>query len=1057
MRTTDTRSGTRPGAAVKPGPIAYFAGNPVAANLLMLFFIVGGIISGTHLAVQHFPPVDLRTVTVTVPFPGASPREVEEDVNRRIEESVIGIAGVERVVGTASESLGRIRIELANFADATRVLNDVQTAVDGIENFPPVTADKPEVELQQLALEVMTLAVSSTAVDEHGLRLAAENLRDELFELPSVSQVRLQGTRDREISIELSEEGLRRHDLSIREIENAVQRASLNLTFGELRTEAGGFVLHTVSKRRVGDEFKNIPLITRLNGTIVTLGDVAKIRDGFVDEDIVTRVNGQPTVLIRIDATEQQSVVGMAREIKHWLAGYRPPRDVTVSIWSDRAQPSLDRLSAIMRNGVIGAVLVFICLVLLFDLRVATWVTVGIPLSFVGSLLFFDAAGLTLNMGTIFGFFLMVGIVVDDAVVVGESIAAERERGKDSLDAAISGARAVVGPITIGVITTILGFLPFLFVTATNYQIVNVFPYIAFFVLLVSLIEAFFILPAHLSHERRWSASPLSDLQSRLRDWLDGMRDRIVVPTVSWSVRNITLTLVCAVAVVAASVFLLRSETVRIIILDKDANISGNVQANLQLPAGAPFESTLAAADRFASAGHAVNDDLGGTAIRSVSVIAGNVAATGFRHEDARNASHLASVKLHLNEQPMRSASPTEIERLWRRHIGDISYLEKVEYQTTRVQDRPSVAYALKHDDAEVLRKATTELRSSMADMPGIYEISDSLAPGKRHFQIHLTPAGEAAGLTPASVGRQLRANFNGAVVQRVQRGRDEIKVIVRYPSERRRSLRQLSSERILLRTDGRRGAGDGTAYREVPLSTVARITEKRELATLTRIDGKQAAVVNARADISIVTPIQARRQIENEIVSNLTASYPGLKIEPHGSARDTRAMLETLGILVPIVLLAMYAIMAAFLRSYWKPLVAVAGMPLAFAGAVLGHWILGWDFTAMSLFGVIGVAGVIVNDALVLLDRYNTIRRESGAIPAIAAASAATRHRFRAVFLTSLTTVLGLSPLLYERSDELMFLVPLVISMLGGLVLSGVFILFILPALVMIAEGRKE
>ena len=673
MRTTDTGSVPRAGAAVKSGPIAWFAGNPVAANLLMLFFIVGGIISGTHLAVQHYPPIDLRTITVTVPFPGASPREVEEDVNRRIEESVIGLAGVERVVGTASQGLGQIRIELANFADPDLVLNDVQTTVDAIENFPPVTADHPEVVLQQLALEVMTLAVSSAAVDENGLRLAAENLRDELFELPSVSQVRLLGTRDREISIELSQEELRRHKLTFNEITNTMQRASLNLTFGELRTDAGGFILHTVAKRRFGDEFNDIPLITKLDGTIVTLGDVAEIRDGFVDEDIVTRVNGQPAVLIRIDATEQQSVVGMAREIKDWLAGYQPPQDVAVSIWSDRARPSLDRLSRILRNGVMGAVLVFICLVLLFDLRVATWVTVGIPLSFVGSLLFFDPAGLTLNMGTIFGFFLMVGIVVDDAVVVGESIAAERERGLGSLDAAISGARAVVGPITVGVITTILGFLPFLFITAANYQVVNVFPYVAFFVLLVSLIEAFFILPAHLSHERPWSVSPLSGLQSRLRDRLDGVRNRVVVPAVSWSVRNITLTLVCAVVVVGAAVYLLRSETVRIIILDKDANISGNVQANLQLPVGAPFETTLAAAERFVGAGHAVNDELGGTAIRSVSIIAGNLATTGLWHGDKDNASHLASVKLHLNDRPMRTASPSEIERLWapacRRHL----------------------------------------------------------------------------------------------------------------------------------------------------------------------------------------------------------------------------------------------------------------------------------------------------------------------------------------------------------------------------------------------------
>ena len=1057
MATTDTVPVPQPEAAVRPGPIAWFAGNPVAANLLMLFFIVGGLISGAHLAVQHFPPIDPRTVTVTVPFPGASPQEVEEDVNRRIEESVIGLAGVERVVGTASESLGRISIELSTFADATSVLNDVQTAVDAIENFPPVTADQPEVELRQPALEVMTLAVSSAAVSEHELRVAAENVRDELLELPSISQVKLKGTRDREISIELSEEELRRHNLTFNEISNAVQRASLNLTFGELRTDAGGVVLQTVSKRRFGEEFKDIPLITRLDGTIVTLGDVAEIRDGFVDEDIVTRFNGRPAVLVRVDATEAQSVVGVAGEIKSWLAGYNPPRNVTVSIWNDRAQPSLDRLSEIIRNGVIGALLVFLSLVLLFDLRIATWVTVGIPLSFIGSLLFFAPADLTLNMGTIFGFFLMVGIVVDDAVVVGESIAAERERGKRSLDAAISGARAVVGPITVGVITTVLGFLPFLFITTTNYQIVNVFPWVAFFVLLVSLIEAFFILPAHLSHEKRWSASPLSGLQDRLRDWLDGVRDRVVVPAVSWSVRNITLTLVCAVLVVVASVWLLRSETVRIIIIDKDANLSGNVQADLQLPIGAPFDATLATAERFVSAGHAVNEQLGGTAIQSISIVVGSIASTRLSAPDEEKGSHLASVKLHLHERPVRTESPGDIERLWRRHVGDVSYLEKVEYQTTRVQDRPTVAYAVKHDDAKVLADAATELRAFMSTMPGIYEISDSLSPGKRHFEIRLTPAGKAAGLTPASLGRQLRANFNGAEVQRIQRGRDEIKVMVRYPTERRRSLSELASERIIRPAGGGPGGRGAGAYTEVPLSTVAHLTEKRGLATLTRIDGKRATLVNGRADTATITPIQARRQIGEEIIPELLERYPGLKIEIHGAARDTGAMLETLSLTVPLVLLAMYALMAAFLRSYWKPLVAVVGIPIAFAGAVLGHWILGWDFTAMSLFGVIGVAGVIVNDALVLMDRYNTIRRDNDAIPAIAAVSAATRHRFRAVLLTSLTTVLGLSPLLYERSDELLFLVPLVVSMLGGLVLSGLFILFILPALVMIVEGRHE
>ena len=333
-----------------------------------------------------------------------------------------------------------------------------------------------------------------------------------------------------------------------------------------------------------------------------------------------------------------------------------------------------------------------------------------------------------------------------------------------------------------------------------------------------------------------------------------------------------------------------------------------------------------------------------------------------------------------------------------------------------------------------------------MEDIPGLYALSDSLSPGKRHFEIQLTPAGQAAGLTPALIGKQLRANFHGREVQRIQRGRDEIRVVVRYPAKLRRSLRELANERIIL-----------PGGQEIPLSVAVRIAEKRELATLTRIDGKPAALVNAHADFREVTPIQARRTIAGDFLPGLISKYPGLQISRDAGARDERAMLETLGVVVPIVLLIMYGLMASFLRSYWKPLVAVIGVPVAFAGAIFGHWVLGWHLTAISLFGMIGVAGVIVNDALVLLARYNTIRREDEMIPAIAAASAATRDRFRAVFLTSLTTVLGLSPLLYERSDELLFLVPFVVSMLGGLIAAGAFTLILLPALVMFVEGRNE
>ena len=387
-----------------------------------------------------------------------------------------------------------------------------------------------------------------------------------------------------------------------------------------------------------------------------------------------------------------------------------------------------------------------------------------------------------------------------------------------------------------------------------------------------------------------------------------------------------------------------------------------------------------------------------------------------------------------------------EITRAWLRNLGQTSHLEKLTLWSASILTHPSVEYALIHPDEDVMARAAAEMRSFMATIPGQSQINDTLGPGKRHLEIELTPAGEAAGLTPAGVGGQLRASFHGVEVQRVQRGHEEIRVMVRYPPEQRAQLQQLEQVRI-------RHLGGG----DMPLGDAAHVHESRALATRMRIDGEQAVLVNARVDAAVTTPLEARRTIQRELIPALLGQHPGLRIEPGSGVRQQEAMLRNLALQLPVVLIAMYVLMAAFLRSYWKPLVAVAGFPIALTGAVLGHWILGWDFDAFSLLGVIAVFGVVVNDALVLMDRYNTIRRENPMLPAIAAVAAATRHRFRAVFLTSATSVAGLSPLLYERGGDLLFIVPFIVSMLGGIVLSGLFILFILPSLVMVAEGRRE
>ena len=1036
------------------GIIAYFARNRIAANLLMLFFIIGGLVSALELPIQNFPKLDPRTINVTIPSPGSTPEEIEEDINRRIEESIIGLSGVERVISEARQGLGVITINLETFSDSGAVLDNVTNAINSIHRFPPPSAERPEIELIKTKIGVLTLAMSSESATENELRLFAEQVQAELLALPEISeQVNLNGVRDREITIELDEAQLQRHQLTFPEVASSINSASLNLSFGELNTKSADIVLHTISKRTTGEEFENIPLIHKLDGSIITLGDVATITDGFADYQVYSRLNGLPAVFAVITAQDEQSIVETREAVQNWLENRSFPKHFEVTVLNDHAKSAVSQIGKVLSNSLIGLVIVFLCLVAVFDLRLATWVTVGIPLSFIGSFLFFGAADLTINLSTIFAFFLMIGIVVDDAVVVGENIETTRKKGKNALDAAIDGAREVVGPVTIGAITTAIAFIPLLFLTEGAQQALVAFPYVVFFVLLVSLIEAFLILPAHLSYEKRWSLSPLREFQTRVSQALDDFKGRVVVPIVSIAVRHVVLTPIVGIVVVVLSFLLLGTGVVRFVMGDQSRNFTDSIGAEISMPVGTPFHVTLSEAQRIAKAAELLDDQLDGDSIKSISVIvgtpSGSVLAVGRTEGDTDTVSarnHLASVRIHLNDQSIRKYSAAEIEAAWRDNITQSLSIQKLEFQASRFRALPNVAYSLQHEDRELLKSAATEFRSMLENLEGLYGLTDNMSLGKRHIEIELTPEGTLAGLTPASLGAQLRARLHGLEVQRLQRDQEEIKVVVRYPRSEREHLSVLSSLRV------RQASG-----RDIPLSEIAQITETRELATLNRINGKNAAFVEGFADVAIATPNQIRKRISESYIPILLDRYPELNVVTEGGIRNEQKTLKMLATLVPLVLLAMYAIVAAFLRSYWKPLVIVFGVPVAAAGAIISHLILGWDFTIISICGVIGVSGVIVNDALVLLDRYNSMRRNKPDLPAIAVASAAMQQRFRPVFLTSLTTIVGLSPLLYERSEELLNLIPFVVSMLGGLIFASLFTLFIVPTLVMLVEGYKE
>ena len=1025
------------------GLVPYFAHNPVAANLLMTLMLVGGLLAGLQLTSQVFPTVDPGIVRVSVPYPGATPTEVEEGITRRVEEAVFGIDGVERVRSSATENMGSVTIELKDFVDDKRVRDDVEAAVDRLSDFPPLDAEQPEVVSSERLENVMTLVVASELSEAELLR-GAEALEEALLALPTVTLVSLLGARDYEVSIEVSEEALRRYDLTIAQVANAVRFSSLNLSSGELRTEAGDLLLRTNTKRVRGEQFEDIVVRAREDGAILRLGDVATVRDGFVDVDLINTYNDRRSVFVRVQKSEAEDLLTIATEIKAMLADYQPLPGIDVEIWEDGTEVLESRLSLLLRNGVLGFALVFLFLVVMLDLRLAMWVAMGVPISFLGAFLFFDFFDVNLNMVSLFALIIVLGIVVDDAVVVGENIIAEQEGGLRGIDGAIAGCLGVRSPVTIGVLTTMAAFAPLLFVTGTFGQILGVVPVVVITVLAMSLVEVFFILPAHLSHGRPWSRWPLDVGQAKVGAAVKRFRDETLVPAIAWAVRHRFVTLGGGVALLVAAATLLATNEVRFLFFPSLE--SDRLQADLEFPVGTPFEVTRAAAERLVDAAHATNEQAGGTSFRSVSVTVGGrtVDGDGPGETSLSIASHVASVQVILNGEPQRTLSAQELERRWRSNAGEFAGAERLSYVAEFFGPGADVEYDLSHPNDDLLDRAVADLKAAYAEMPSLYEIQDSISLGKRQYDIELTPAGEAAGLTPLDIARQLRRHFFGDEVQRIQRGRREVKVMVRYPDEQRRSTRDLFNARVRL--------PDGTL---APLSTVAKVTESRSFSSIDRINGLRIVTVQAEVDTELATPTEISALLEDDVLPALKQRYPGLQVSQSGFGREQAQDMAALGDLALVALLVIFVLVASQLRSYSQPLIILASIPCGAAGAVIGHYLLGYDLSFISIFGMVALSGVVVNDSLVMIDRYNKIRAATG-LSAQEAIVEAARHRFRAVFLTTATTALGLTPMLFETSTQAQFLIPMAVSLATGIIFASVVILFLVPALVAIREGGR-
>lgn len=1028
------------------GLIRWFADNPVAANLLMILLLLSGAISAGTMRTEVFPTFTPRTIIVSVLYPGATPDDVELSITRRVEEAVIGLDGVREVRATASENIGTVTIEISEFANPRVVRDDVQTAVDSLVGFPPADAEQPQIRIPQPSTNVLTLVLTGP-VDEAVLRRAAEQVERDLLAVNGISTVRLRGVRPYEIAISVSEEALRAYGLTFGEVAQALRAASIDLSGGQIRTEAGEFLLRTNARAETGEAFAEIVLRSLPDGSRIRVRDVATVTDGFSEDPLISLFNGQPAAFVDVQLRGNEDLLRVrARAIAYAAEAVLPP-GVSLSVASDQSQVFRERISLLARNAILGFTLVFVLLVLMLDLRLAFWVALGVPIAFLGGFTLFGAAGVTLNFITSFGLIIVLGIVVDAAIVVGENTDRERMKGRSNKEAAIAGITGVAAPVLVGVLTTVAAFAPLVFITGTFGEITRPIPILVISILIVSLVVAFFILPTQLSGGSTWSRGPMRAIQMRVDGLVADFADNWLRGWTLFAGRMRYLIALAGVCVLIVCFTLLGTGTVRFVFFP---NIeSDSITASLALPTGAPFEATRAAATRMLVEAEAMQreyEERGEPVFESIAAtIGGRTSLFGGPGSISSTsiASHLAQIEIRLVPSSQRRQSSTALEREWRTRIGQLAGVERLTFTASAGPQNPDIAYQLSHPDNDALERAVNRLVAGLRDIEAVSGIDSGYELGKRQLDFSLTPAGDAAGLRASDIARQARQAFFGEEIQRIQRGSEEVRVFVRYPQSERVSLEDLARFRV--RTP------DGSA---IPLSVAASITETRSLTAINSVDGRRVIEVTANVDRTILTPDDARSIVEERLLAGLADDSPQLRWELSGAGRDQAEDFASIGQGFLFAIIIMYALLATQLGSYVQPLVILIAIPFGIGGAILGHFMMGYDISFPSLFGMVALSGVVVNASIVLMDRYN-LNVARGYTPAEAIAEA-TARRFRPIIITTLTTAFGLLPIMLEQSPQAQFLVPMTISLGIGLLFASALILLLLPAFVLIVEDVR-
>ena len=1041
--------------------VAWFAENSVAANLLMVIILVAGIITISNVKKEIFPEMSLDMISIRVPYLGAAPEEVEEGVCVRIEEAIQGLEGIKKITSTASEGMGSVMVEVLPSHDTRELLDDVKSRVDAIETFPDET-EKPVIREMIVRNQVINVAISGEA-DEITLKRLGEQVRDEITALPGITNVDLATARPYEISIEVSEEALRRHRLTFDDVARAVRNTSLDLPGGSVKTASGEILLRTKGQAYIGEEFARIVLLSRPDGTRLTVGDVATVVDGFAETDQRARFNGQPAVLVQVFRVGDQNAIEVADTVKQYVsqAQARMPQGISLTVWLDYSDFLRSRTELLVRNGYTGLLLLFTVLALFLKLRLAIWVSVGIPVSFLGAMALMPSLDLSVNMLSLFAFILVLGIVVDDAIVVGESIHTRHQAGEGGLTGSIRGTYQVMVPVVFAVLTTLVAFSPLLFMPGFMGKFFRVIPLIVMPVLLFSLLESLFILPAHLSHLRSPGTAKKPWVVSRGWDRFQGIFARGLKTFarkfyrrgLEVSLRWRYLTVAVGVTILTISLGTVGAGWLKLVFFP---NVESDyVIADLTMPLGVPAEETERAARRIERAAlqlkeqiDAESDGTLGSVFRQIFTSIGEqpMLAQQQRFEGnaaAASESHLAEVNIELAPSEQRTLSSEEIARRWRELTGPIPDAVDLTFNASIFSAGEAINIQFAGPRIEELQQVTEELKARLADYPGVYNVSDSFREGKEEIRLSIKPVAEQLGLTLSDLARQVRQGFYGEEAQRIQRGRDDVRIMVRYPATERRSLGDLESMRI--RTP------EGT---EVPFSTVAVADYGRGYASINRVDRRRTIHVTADVDSSQANENEIMAEVTASVLPSILSNHPQITYSLEGTQNEQRESFQGLGKAFAFAVLAIYALLAIPFKSYVQPFIVLSAVPFGLVGAIWGHLIMGMDLSVLSLCGMVALTGVVVNDSLILVDYVN--RNVRTGIPLFEAVRTAGVARFRPIILTSLTTFAGLTPLLLETSVQAQVLIPMAVSLGFGVLFATLITLLIVPCSYTILEDLK-